>query len=369
MYGSSVADLTHGPGTRTRTTVNYEKYETRETARTYSGANPTVSARGTDSANLYYIEPNRRAPIMADATRISYRAGDAIETARRKYYLAHPFFQPLQGRFGLIADLGYAANSFDFREPTLAPIDGVFDMTQFNAKFDLSYGITDTFAVMGMARYDSTKYQIDWTDFNEPDDELKDSGLNIFGLGAQWRFADTEKWIGMLSGYFEHQVDQANSLILDLKGGYKIGRSTIYGLARGWYVDFDGDAYGVGMIDDEKAMLLAYQVGKSNAMYLEGGVGIFSVLQEDWTGNIEMIFGDYDWHNQLSLKGAIGWQPGDNFALNLYGKIALMDSADGDNVDMFWNEPGVTNGLEKIGMTKIDGYSDYAIGVQAIFYF
>ncbi len=158
--------------------------------------------------------------------------------------------------------------------------------------------------------------------------------------------------------------------MLDLKAGYKVGRSTIYGLARGWYVDFDGQAYGVGISDEEAAMFLAYKTDVSNAMYFEGGLGIFSVLSEDWTANLEAVFGDYDWHNQLSLKAAIGWQPGDSFALNLYGKIALYDDADNKSATVMWQEAGVGDGtLSPVGTAAIDGYSDYTIGLQAIFYF
>ena len=98
---------------------------------------------------------------------------------------------------------------------------------------------------------------------------MDDDGFNLYGLGAQWRFIDNEQWIGTLSGYFQHQKDIANSYILDLKGGYKIARSTIYGLARGWYVDFEGNSYGNGIegttAEGQKAAIfIAYDTDVDN---------------------------------------------------------------------------------------------------------
>ena len=105
-------------------------------------------------------------------------------------------------------------------------------MTQVAIKEDLSYGITDKVALIGMLRYEANKYKFDWKNFD--DDKQDDNGLNLYGLGVQWRFVDTADWIGELSGYFQHQKDVANYFTLELKGGYKVSRSTIYGLLRGW---------------------------------------------------------------------------------------------------------------------------------------
>ena len=146
-----------------------------------------------------------------------------------------------------------------------------------------------------------------------------------------------------------------------------------YGLVRGWYLDFDGSAYGNGvngkMPDGRDAtFFLAYNTDASNVFYAEGGIGAFSVLDEDWTLNGELVFGNYDWHNQASLKAAIGWQPNDWFALNLYGKIALWDSADGKDLS-FWQTDAVDGVFRKMGTANIDGYSEASVGLQAIFMF
>ena len=384
--GSS-ADLTNGPATRTRENVDYTKYQTRTTTKTYEVQ---------DGKNMYYTQPSNRSALYKQ-----YSSGNSSQTVRttrsetvrtemkRKYYLAHPFFQPLKGKFGSITDFGYNTGSYDIALTesdtfSLSDQKAAWDMKQFAIKEDFSYGITDRIAVLGMLRYDvSNKYKFDWS--SSPDDKDDDNGLNLFGLGAQWRFVDTSDWIATASAYFQHEraygEDIANNFILDLKAGYKVSRSTIYGLARAWYVDFDGDAYGNGIkgIDagnHEEAIFIAYNDDADHAFYVEGGLGVFSVLDEDWTLNVEGIFGHYDWHNQFSIKGAIGWQPNDWFALNLYAKTALYDSADDQKLGFWWwgaenaNEPGTyVKEWVKAGDAKISDYHETSIGLQAIFQF
>ena len=379
--GSS-ADLTNGPATRSRENVDYTKYQTRTTTKTYEVQ---------DGGNMYYTQPANRSALYKQ-----YSSGNSTQTVRttrsetvrtelkRKYYLAHPFFQPLKGKFGSITDFGYNMGSYDIK---LTEADGfslsdpkaAWDMKQFAIKEDFSYGITDRIAVLGMLRYEINKYKFDWS--ASPDDKMDDNGLNMFGLGAQWRFVDTSDWIATASAYFQHQKDIANNYILDLKAGYKVSRSTIYGLARAWYVDFDGDMYGNGIkgIDagnHEEAIFIAYNDDAKHAFYIEGGLGVFSVLDEDWTLNVEGIFGHYDWHNQFSIKGAIGWQPNDWFALNLYAKTSLYDDADDQKLGFWWwgaedaGNPGTyVNDWLKAGDAKISDYRETSIGLQAIFQF
>lgn len=375
---ASSANLSGMPATRERADVNYRKYETRTTTKTYDVR---------DGGNLYYTKPASRSALYkqydnsnrATATTKTVRTTRA-ETVRRemkrKYYLAHPFFQPLKGKFGSVSDFSYTMNSYDMN---LTPIDGFtisdnsakWDMKGFSVKEDFSYGITDRISVMAMLRYDWSKYKFDWS--TAPDDTMDDDGLNLYGAGAQWRVVDNEKWIATASAYFQHQKDIANSYILDLKGGYKVSRSTIYGVLRGWYVDFEGTSYGngiEGLTEDgsSASIFLAYKTDVDNAFYVEGGVGVFSVLDEDWTLNVEGIYGTYDWHNQLSIKAAIGWQPNEWVALNLYAKAALYDSADDKTLGYWWRDSS-TNGWQHRGNAKLDGYSETNVGLQAIFQF
>lgn len=381
-YGTraaSSADLTGAPAVRERTQVNYEKYATRSTTKTYDEA---------DAKNIYYTQPANRSALYKQ-----YDSGNAAATVRttraetyrtelkRKYYLAHPFFQPTKGKFGSVTDISYNANSYDiFLTPnsgvSISDPNGKWDMSQISIKEDFSYGITDRLSVLAMARYDISDYKFDWS--VAPDDSMDDNGFNLFGLGLQWRFVDTEKWIATASAYYQYQQDISNNVVLDLKAGYKVSSSTIYGLVRGWYLNFDGNSYGNGINGkteegDEATFFMAYNTDADNTFYVEGGVGVFSVLDEDWTLNLEAVLGNYDWHNQASIKAAIGWQPNDWFALNLYGKMAVWDSANGKDLS-FWqtdtnSESPYYGQLVRMGSANIDNYSEYSIGLQAIFMF
>lgn len=378
--GSS-ATLSSNPATRTRQNVDYAKYQTRSNTATYTKQ---------DGKNIYYTQPSNRSALYKQYASSgstqnvrSSRAETVRSEVKRKYYLAHPFYQPLKGKFGSVTDLAYTTNSYDF---TLKDMDttiasgafgalegekGTWKSTQFAIKEDFSYGITNEIALVGMLRYEINENKFDWKNFD--DDKDDDNGLNIFGIGAQWRAIDTADWIGELSAYFQHQKDVANNYLIELKAGYKVSRSTIYGLLRGQYVDIDGDAYGNGIEakDPTRAMFVAYALDDS-AFYIEGGAGVFSVLDEDWTLNIEGIYGHYDWHDQLSVKAEIGWQPNDWMALGLYARASLYDSANDKDLDFYWYQPslaGVDTGLTKIGKVGLKDNQEMSVGMRAVFQF
>lgn len=396
--GSS-ANLSGAPSTRTRENVNYKKYQT--TTRTYTTR---------DSGDLYYTQPANRSAMYKEYTGANSSRATATKTtvrktrsetaktvAKRKYFLAHPFFQPLGGKFGSITDMSYTDSSYDFtisqnvnlynsasQAVSMDGLGATWSANQFTIKEDFSYGITDRFAILGMLQYNSSDYEIEYDD-NSPSDKMDDSGLNLYGLGVQWRFVDNEQWIAMASAYFQHQKDIANNFILEAKAGYKVQKSTIYGLARGWYIDLDGNSYGNAIIGTdengvESAFYLPYQVGDTSAMYIEGGLGVFSVLNQDWTLNIEAVYGNYDWHSQAYIKGAIAWQPNDWFALNLYGKASIYDNANDKTLDLYYQNSTIStddgnggymplDGLYKIGSADLDKYSEMTVGLQAIFQF
>ncbi len=414
---ASSADLTGAPATRTRETVNYQKYKTRTTTKTYETK---------DAADLYYAQPASRSALYKQyegansssaramkTTKRTTRSEKVVDKLTRKYFIAHPFYQPLGGVFGSVTDFSYTMAGYDFKINQTVPVwnpsldvpafdlawnghGGNWDFKRFSVKEDFSYGITDTFALMGMLEFDSDTSKFEWDD-NSADDKYEDDGINLFGVGGQWRFLDTEDWIGMASAYYQHQKDVSNNFLMELKAGYKVSTSTIYGLVRGWYLDLEANSYGNGVkgqyqyeIDGvnytgDAMMYIPYQVGDDSAMYIEGGLGVFSVLNEDWTLNVEGIFGNYDWHNSASIKGAIGWQPNDNFALNLYARTVFYDSADGKTLDFYWMEQPVDLGggsyvpqlqdgkfmtsLTKLGTVDLDNYAETTIGLQVMFQF
>lgn len=328
---------------------------------------------------------------------------ESYSAQTRKYFLAHPFFQPLKGSIGSVTDIAYTQNSFSFDildssiiglNPEHAPLYGVLnpvlsgkqESSQFLVKEDVSFGLSDTLALILMAQYDSSKVSFkDWSD-GSAGNSMSDSGLNIFGIGIQDRFVDNDEWISMVAGSFLHQKDTANIFLGELKAGYKVDRTTVYGLARVRYTDIiEDDTYGA-LVQDNTGdyLMLAYNTDIKGVFEVEGGIGAFAVLNKDFTLNGELIYGHYDWHNQLSIKGAIGWQPGDNFALNLYASTALYDSAD-DKTRTYKNydlnptaypvdETGTplytdSTALYTVGNYKIKDYDEWKIGAQVIVYF
>ena len=377
----STANLTGAPAVRSdNQNVNYEKYETRSTTRSYS------TNSGARNGNVaYYSSPSTRSQMYrtydsgARTTATTNRTSTVRTQMKRKYYLAHPFFQPTEGKFGSITDFSYNTASYDLSFlPSVITMDDTsakWKMNQFAIKEDFSFGITDKLGVLAMARYDISKYKFDWSNPATPDDKMDDDGLNIYGLGLQWRFVDSTEWIAMLTAFYERQKDVANEFALDLKGGYKVAKSTIYGLLRTWIVKFDEDMYGNGITGQTESgatesMFIAYDDNAKTSVFVEGGLGVFSVLGEDWTLNLEGIFGYYDWHNQAYVKGAFGWQPNDWFALNLYAKTSFYDTADGQKLNFYATENGVwMNNGQPLGQAKLDKYNEMSFGAQVIFYF
>ena len=388
----STADLTGAPAVRQApSNVNYQKYETRSTTRTYSNAGSGNTYYTTTQQPAYTAQPSTRSQMYR-----SYNSGTTTRTAtttrtetvrsamKRKYYLAHPFFQPTEGKFGAITDLSYNLASYDFAltsidyaisDERLDATAGKWKTKQFAIKEDLSYGITDRLGVLLMGRYDFTKYKFDWKSPNVPDDTMESDNLNIFGAGLQWRFVDNEKWIATLSGYYERQRKIANDFVLDLKAGYKVSKSTIYGLARGWLIRFDDGIYGNGITgvdkNGQKGQFDIIFDEVKTTFFAETGLGVFSVLGEDWTLNLESIFGYYDWHNQASIKGAIGWQPNDWFALELYAKTSFYDSAEGKSLkSRLWSVPSSGDMILNVeGHGKMDNYNETSFGGRIMFYF
>jgi len=373
----------------------------------------------------YYSQPNQYQTVRAGdmgpqygnkgyADNSGYYAANKKQTKsikksyssqERKFFLAHPFFQPLQGHVGSVTDFSYARNNFDFdllngrtlnldtasssylnRTPVGAVnIGGKEETSQFAVKEDLSYGLTDTLALVLMAQYDKTKVSFkDWS-IGGGSDSKSDSGLNLFGIGLQNRFVDNNDWIVMGEAFFEHQKDTANTFMGAIKAGYKIDRTTVYGVGRVAYTNIiHGDVYGA-YVDDATGdwLMLSYNTDVKNIFQVEGGLGAFAVLNKYFTLNGELIYGHYDWHNQLNLKGAIGWQPADSFALNLYASTSLYDSAK-DKVRRYMNydvnptsypevngSPVFTDSklLYTDGDYKIKNYNEWKVGVQAILYF
>ena len=380
-----------------KNTITNNFYYNQPAARTNSyGTRQTRNVRYQEPE--YQYSSNDRQVAMVDDSYEERTYTRKTKTSQmRKYFLAHPFFQPLKGRFGSVTDVSYGQSKFKFdilnariqdANPDMSanlgeispltdfttPLSGKAEMTQILVKEDFSFGLSDTLAIIGMAQYDKTKVEFkDWSD-GSASDSTSSSGLNLFGIGLQSRFVDSQKWIAIASGYYQYQKDTANIFVGELKIGYKIDRTTIYGVGRAWYSNLTkGDIYGAYVKSDGDWLMLAYKTDVKDIVYGEGGLGLFAVLSKDFTLTGEAVYGYYDWHNQINLRAGLGWQPGDSFALNLYGSMNVYDTADGMkkpyiNYDV---NPGIT-GVDAVytsGDYKIKDYNEWKIGAQVIFYF
>ena len=299
----------------------------------------------------------------------SSRVSQQYGSMKRKFFIANPFYQPLKGTFGSVTTGEYVEGKYNFSNAT-----GYVgrELDEWAIKEDLSYGLTDGITLQAMAKYNSNT--LTWKDnafAGGGKDENTSRGLNIYGLGVQGRIVDTPEWISILSGYYEHQKHGIDYWIADLKAGYKISRTTIYGLGRVWLLNMEGDMYGDYMDDAAQWAMVVYSDAGKDIVMGELGMGVWSVLSEDWTMNIEALYGLYDWHNQLSIKGAIGWQPSDYFALNLYAKTSIYDTANDKTLEFHWgNLPlNATDWVNNNLPVDISKYQEWSIGLQLMFQF
>lgn len=368
--GASNINLTDAPDVKRKTKINYRKYETRSSG---------ISNSNSDIKNVdYYSEPltNRRNNLYKEYDDSKFyrersRIYSSVDNSSRKYYLSHPFFQPLKGNFGSATDISFGSNSYSFEM-----IDGLGNLANENAnlkgehfgiKEDLSFGLSDSFSLLGMIKYNYSNYSLDWK--TAGNDKNSSSGINLFGIGGQWRFLDDSEWIGTIAGYYQKQKDMFDSFTADLKIGSKMKKSTLYALARGSFLNFEKDSYGDGIYDknSDQLFFLAYKTGIKNVSFLEAGIGLFSVLDESLTLNLEGVFGNYDWHNQANLKASIGWQSSKYFSLNFYGITSVYDSANGMNLETYGYRNGIFLGNQ--GKAKIHDYREFSLGAQVVFLF
>lgn len=368
----SSIDMRNADGDTIRINRSASESYSNDFDRRVSGRTTTTSRSGMydgmTSGYTRHVEPVKVAEPVAVSehkmvSKRTYLPGKTYKSARRKYFIANPFYQPLQGRFGAVTTGEYMQGTYKF-----ADVDRT--LTEWSIKEDFSYGLTDRIALQGMAKYNSDK--LSWKNSLGGEDVNKGHSLNLYGLGIQGRIVDTDEWISTLSGYYEHQKHGVDYFIADLKAGYKVATSTIYGLGRVWAVDMDGDIYGDYMEDATTWAMLKYGNADDTLLMGELGMGVWTVLAEDWTLNVEGVFGAYDWHNQFSIKGAFGWQPNDNFALNLYAKTSLYDSADGKDLDLYYgalpldatNWAAAT--LYNVELSKVQ---EWSVGLQVMFQF
>lgn len=357
MYSS--INMTNSDGDTIR--INRSAYES------YSNDYaPRASRAGVyDNINTNY-EPRHYSQVKPRENKQTYMRGETYrKSAKRKYFIANPFYQPLQFQFGSVTTGEYLEGKYNFAG---TEFDVKRKLKEWSIKEDLSFGLTDRIALQAMGKYNRDR--LTWDD-GVATDRYASNGLNVYGLGLQGRIVDTDDWIATLSGYYEHQKHGVDYFIADLKAGYKVATSTIYGLGRFWVINMDNDSYGDYIEDYTNNIwqFLEYGGSKDTLYMSELGMGVWTVLAEDWTLNVEGLYGFYDWHDQFSIKGAFGWQPNDWFALNLYAKTSLYDTADDKNLNLYIGSlPFSPNTVAGVN-ADVSKYREWSVGLQVMFQF
>ena len=234
-----------------KNTITNNFYYNQPSSRTNSYGTRQVRSARYEEPEYQYSSNDRQVAMVDDSYEERTYTRKTRTTQMRKYFLAHPFFQPLKGRFGSVTDVSYGQSKFKFdilgvdsmfdanagtqilslvnpdTSETITfpvsynpPMSGKAETTQILVKEDFSFGLSDTLAIIGMVQYDKTKVEFkDWKDPSDPtfrsaSDSTSSSGLNLFGIGLQSRFVDSQKWIAMASGYYQYQKDPT---LADLK--------------------------------------------------------------------------------------------------------------------------------------------------------
>ncbi len=360
----SIVNLSDGPDSRSGVvrTTEYKKYETRSTTRTYN-VKP--------APDLYYVYQGKRTGYnncKSENDCESMRASEARKDAARRYNLAHPFYQPFKGHVLSVTDMSVNTNSYDFTIDSIyagwAGQRAKWESSAFSIKEDVSIGLTDNLSFIGSLRYSNSDYKIDWADPTVTTDKMSDSKIDVWGLGLQWKYVDNAKWIGFVGGYYQSMTDMAKAGVLDSKLGYKVNDTTIYGLARLFFLSYDTNSFGNGIENNVQSVYMAMETNDSSQTYFEGGAGFFTALDPNWNLDVEGVIGAYSWHTTGTIKATLGWQPLKNFGLNLYGKTTVFDTADSADLDVYTWTPTIAPAY--VGTAGISNYRETSVGLQAI---
>jgi len=333
---------------------------------------PQPAVRTTAQPARVATQPQQPAPRVATQPQPARTAAQP-QASEQKYILANPFFQPRAMSFSSVTDLSYRMNSFDFKTSELTgsvtkpPHTGKYTANMFALTQNLSFGITDEIAILGMARFSITDLNIDWKSPALPGDDQSINKLDLWGIGVQWKFLDNRDWIATTLASYQSLVDAADMFIAEARLGFKNDDTIIYGFARGYYINWDGHGYGLSLKSQHGDVTqFTLNSGDKRVFYYDLGVGIFAALNEDWSVDANLTYTDADWHSQVALGASVAYQPWRNAALKLYGRIALWDSADGfeSRVDNW-----VPGGAHVSGTARLDNYSDMSVGLQLIMSF
>lgn len=349
----------------------------------YINTMPTVK----QGKPMYYVGPDRRGNMYDDledcGEDCQHMASKHVSRPYGELPMANPFFQPEKGKFGAVTEAGYARNSFNFVVPVIAPLppaatgiwldgeSGKWNADQLFVKQDVSYGINDRVALLANVKYGSTKYEVNWDAPDLDADTESSAGIDQAGAGIVWRFYESADVIANIDVQYMWTKTN-NALSLGAMVGHKVwDHSTVYGFGRAWGINWDDESYGVYVEDALAGYYIVFDRDISSiVLNLEAGLGVFTAFDDMWSAGAELVFGDYDWHSQAGLSLNLNYQPSKNFAVGIYGRMSVWDSADSnENIEMWWLDAGISQTPMFVGKTEVTKHADMMFGARLFLYF
>jgi hypothetical protein len=372
---NSTADLSSGPARASKEEIKVEKQGS-GVRRVKSGADLYYGVKDRQGGNLYKEYSGCGEEGCAQSQR-SVRAETSRQASERKYNLSNPFYQPLKGQFASATDLGYVSNGLDFKilDDSWGQ-SSIYDWRNQTGKYtfdsiqvieNLSIGITDDVSLVLGGRYSSSDLKFHW-DQGHPgyqDDTQSTNKLDMLGAGILWRFANTSSWIANIGGYYQKMLDVASIITGNMKIGYKNDDTTVYGFGQAMMVSWDSDGgYGFGLTNqhDQGVYFSQKDSGKSST-YFDVGAGIFTAINNDWSADLSLAYSSAEWHSQVAGTAVLSYQPWQNAALSLFGRIALWDDAEGFESPV-WFKNDNTTAYVRVGTAKYGKYSDVSGGMR-----
>ncbi|MCL2629425.1 MAG: hypothetical protein FWD33_01910 [Alphaproteobacteria bacterium] len=304
--------------------------------------------------------------------------------------LADPFFQPTQGRvaFSLAADFAQTKHRFTVLDSfnvdnSLVNLQGQtlsWKGSQFLYKGGVSFGLTDALEVKAAAAFHNSRFTYYGRDVSQTTGLLtggnithNDDGFDSWGVGLGWRAYEDEDVIFRLS--LEYRSWEKTDLIYaNAMGGLKLGAagSKVYVSAAGFFYNNDGNMYGFGIVDETgHGEFVIYEEDNKRPTYIEGTLGLFTVLTDEIHLDLNATFANLSWHNVASIGGQLAFQPVESFAIVAYGQYVVWDSAKGGQDLRLWSTAGAANPGVNAPQSRVhlEQPRQFVVGLGAKLYF
>ena len=290
-----------------------------------------------------------------------------------KEHLNNPFFQPMQGQFTSVTDLGYNRNSIgvdiDTNSGTVwagAGIQGgTLTSNNLTVTQNIAFGVTDELSIIGSARYMMSEAEWAWDNPSPGQGRSTDSmnQIDMFGIGAQWRFVDNQDWIGYLQGSFQSQTDIANMVSVGVKVGYKNDDTTLYMFGRMHYMMWQVHDLMFGLESGGTTLAFPVEQNVSNTAHFDIGIGAFIVLNSDWSVDTTVGLQDH-WMRQVYGMAQLNYQPWMNAAISAYARVGLWDNSGNFNNIPVNFMPAPNAPWEFAGWGAITSHIDFSLGAK-----